>query len=59
MAHALQRALPEMDGREINLLTRSKGAALAVHHPSQQSGQGYIRNIYESLNKDGTGQDRT
>ena len=48
MAYALRRTLTDTSGAEITVLTSSKSAALAVQTPRQQSGQDYIRSIYDS-----------
>lgn len=45
----MRRALPETFDCNIVILTSNKAAALAVHHPQQQSGQEYIRCIYDSV----------
>ncbi|RYO85132.1 hypothetical protein DL766_007357 [Monosporascus sp. MC13-8B] len=49
MAYAMRKALAETHSREIVVHTSNKAAALAIHHPLQQSGQAYIRSIYESV----------
>lgn len=49
MAYALRRAVPKLRYRSIALITSNKGAALAVRKPRHQSGQEYIRCIYESV----------
>lgn len=56
MAYALRRTMPKLRHRSIALMTSNKAAALAVKQPRQQSGQEYIRCIYDSvkeLRKDG------
>lgn len=56
MAYALRRTIPKLRHRSIALMTSNKAASLAVKQPRQQSGQEYIRCIYDSvkeLRKDG------
>ena len=48
MASALS-SLPKLRYRNIVLLTRNKGAALALRQPRQQSGQEQLRRIYHSI----------
>jgi ribonuclease HI len=49
MAYALRRTMPELRHHSIALMTSNKAAALAVKQPRQQSGQQYIRCIYDSV----------
>ena len=49
MAHAVRISLPETFDSNIVIFTSNKAAALAVHNPRQQSGQEYIRSIYDSV----------
>jgi hypothetical protein len=56
MAYALRRTLPKLRYRSVAMLTINKAAALALKQPRQQSGQEYIRCIYDSteeLREDG------
>jgi hypothetical protein len=58
MAYALRRTIPKLRHRSIALITSNKAAALAVKQPRQQSGQEYMRCIYDSvkeLREDGNG----
>jgi hypothetical protein len=58
MAYALRRTIPKLRYRSIALITSNKAAALSVKQPRQQSGQEYIRCIYDSvkeLREDGNG----
>ena len=48
IAHGL-KWLPEMRYRVIVILTSNKSAAQAIRNPRQQSGQGHIRDIYNSM----------
>ncbi|RFU78940.1 reverse transcriptase [Trichoderma arundinaceum] len=47
MAYALRRTVPKLRYCSIALITSNKGAALAVRKPRHQSGQEYIRCIYD------------
>lgn len=48
MAQALKH-FSQLRYRKITLLTSNKGAVLALKRPHQQSGQKYIRRIYDSI----------
>ena len=48
LAHVLS-SLPELRFRSIALLTSNKAAVLTLRQPQQQSGQGHVRHIYESI----------
>ena len=48
IAHSL-KWLPEMRYRVVVILTSNKSAAQAIRNPRQQSGQGHIRDIYNSM----------
>jgi hypothetical protein len=48
MATAL-RPTPSLRCRSIVLLTRNKSTVLTLRKPRQQSGQGYVRQIYKSV----------
>ncbi|KAJ9480575.1 hypothetical protein VN97_g12978 [Penicillium thymicola] len=50
MACALNM-LPGLKGYRITLLTRNKAAALALRNPRQQSGQGYVGQIYKLIRR--------
>jgi ribonuclease HI len=50
LAHAL-KILPNVSQRRIALLTTNKAVALSLRNPQQQSGQVYIRSIYQSVAK--------
>ncbi|KAJ3453787.1 hypothetical protein MRS44_018419 [Fusarium solani] len=49
MAYALRRTPPRVKYRSFALLTSNKAAALTLKQPRQQSGQEYIRCIYDSI----------
>ncbi|KAJ0133094.1 Uncharacterized protein HZ326_23838 [Fusarium oxysporum f. sp. albedinis] len=49
MAYAL-RHLPDLEYRSVALLASNKAAVLTVRNPRQQSGQEYVRCIYDSIN---------
>jgi ribonuclease HI len=49
MKYALRRALPYFKYRSVALITSNKAAALSLRQPRQQSGQEYIRCIYDSI----------
>ena len=48
MAQAVEQ-LPRRKYHSITLLTRNKAAVLTLRNPRQQSGQGHIYSIYESI----------
>ncbi|SPJ78067.1 uncharacterized protein FTOL_06456 [Fusarium torulosum] len=50
IAHGLGR-LPEIKYRVIMILTSNRFAVQAIGNPRQQSGQGYIREIYDAVEK--------
>jgi ribonuclease HI len=43
--------LPEIKHRVIVILTSNRSVAQAIGNPRQQSGQGYIREIYDAVEK--------
>ena len=49
MAYAARWVPPEMCDSSIVITTSNKAAALAVQNPRQQSGQKYIRSLYNSI----------
>lgn len=49
MAYAQRRTLPKSRYRSIALITSNKAAVLTLKQPRQQSGQEYIRCIYDSI----------
>ncbi|KYK57509.1 hypothetical protein DCS_04519 [Drechmeria coniospora] len=54
MAYALKQ-LPELRHRSVALLTSNKAAVLTIRNPHQQSGQGYVESIYNSISTQRTG----
>ena len=51
MAYAVRRMLADCHNDDITIITRNKSAALMVANPSQQSGQEYLRCIYDMAEK--------
>ncbi|KAM9873258.1 reverse transcriptase, partial [Verticillium dahliae] len=49
-AYAL-RFLPQLRGQTVTLLTSNKAAVLTLRNPQQQSGQEYVRCIYEAITR--------
>ncbi|PNH36329.1 hypothetical protein BJF96_g603 [Verticillium dahliae] len=49
-AYAL-RFLPQLRGQRVTLLTSNKAAVLTLRNPRQQSGQEYVRCIYEAVTR--------
>ncbi|OHE90225.1 zinc knuckle [Colletotrichum orchidophilum] len=49
MAYALRRPLRGVKDKRIRVLTSNKGAVLSLKHPRQQSGQAYMRSVYDSV----------
>ena len=49
IAYVLRRTLSDQCDSDITVITCNKAAALAIHQPRQQSGQEYIRSIYDSV----------
>lgn len=50
IAHGLN-CLPEIKHRAVMILTSNRSAAQAIRNPLQQSGQGHIRRIYNTIGK--------